>query len=126
MKTCWAMPFVAGVVALTVGGCGQASQPASQVPADAVKVNVVASDFKWSLSRTDFVVGKPIDFVVSSKQGTHGFSIDGTNISQTVSQGDNPVDVVFTPKKTGTYTIRCDVFCGSGHADMVAKFHVHQ
>ncbi|MCL6625135.1 hypothetical protein [Alicyclobacillus shizuokensis] len=124
MKTGWAALAVATVM-LMAGGCGQANQSTSKVPADAVKVKVVASDFKWSLSQTDFAVGKPIDFVVSSKQGTHGFSIDGTDISQTVSQGDAPVNVVFTPKKAGTYTIRCDVYCGSGHQDMVAKFHVH-
>jgi cytochrome c oxidase subunit 2 len=125
MKKQW---FAAGAfLMLMLGGCGQATQQPSsqQVPANAVKVHVIASDFKWTLDKTDFQVGKPIDFIVSSKEGTHGFSIEGTNISETVSQGDAPVDVVWTPKKSGTYTIRCNVFCGSGHANMMTTIHVH-
>jgi cytochrome c oxidase subunit II len=110
---------------LLLTGCGTGGNGTkTQVPANAVKVHVTASDFKWTLDKTTFQAGVPIDFVVSSKEGTHGFSIAGTNISQTVSQGDAPVDVTWTPDKPGTYTIMCNYYCGSGHPDMYTSITV--
>lgn len=107
-----------------LAGCGQqASQPAS-VPANAVKVHVTASDFKWTLDRTTFQTGKPIDFIVKTSNGTHGFSIVQQKVSQTIAPGEKPVNVVWTPPAAGTYVIACDVFCGSGHQNMWTKIHV--
>ncbi len=107
-----------------LAGCGQRTTQPVTVPADAVKVQVTASDFKWTLSRTTFPVGKPIDFVVSSSEGTHGFAIVQQNVSQSIAQGEKPVNVVWTPPKAGTYVIRCDVFCGSGHQNMWTRIYV--
>ncbi|MCL6445326.1 MAG: hypothetical protein K6T83_18020 [Alicyclobacillus sp.] len=105
------------------GQAGSSSQPVT-VPKDAQKVQVTASNFQWTLSQTSFHVNKPIDFVVQSKQGTHGFAIVGTNVRATVAQGASPVNVIWTPKATGDYTIHCDVYCGSGHPNMFTTIHV--
>ena len=32
--------------------------------------------------------------------------------------------VVFTPDKTGEFTFSCNIFCGSGHEDMVGRLIV--
>nr|NNM91103.1 hypothetical protein [Bacilli bacterium] len=87
-------------------------------------VSVIAKNYSWTLSRRKFVFGEPIRFVVKSIQGVHGFSILGTNISNAVSQGEPSVTVDFTPKQKGVYTIKCNVYCGSGHDKMVTTFTV--
>jgi cytochrome c oxidase subunit II len=86
-------------------------------------VNVTAQDFKWTLDKTQLKSGEPIDFKITVKEGAHGFSIDGTNVSKSVMQGQS-YDVDWTPPKPGTYTVRCDQVCGSGHANMFTTFTV--
>ncbi|SFU36538.1 cupredoxin domain-containing protein [Alicyclobacillus macrosporangiidus] len=122
MKWLWlGVAAAAGLAA----GCGAASSGGNTAPpADAVKVNVEASNWKWTIDKTTFKVGQPIDFRVRATEGAHGFSIAGTNINQTVAQGQDPVDVVWKPDKPGTYTIQCDVYCGTGHGSMQTQITV--
>lgn len=111
------------IAAFIVVGCGQGGG-SDKVPANAQVVNVVASDWKWTLDKSTFKVGEPIDFHVQATEGAHGFHLEGTDINQTVSQGQSPVDKIWTPDKAGTYTIKCDVYCGSGHDKMLTQFTV--
>ena len=108
-----------------LAGCGNSATPTSQtVPADAQKVVVTASNFKWSLSQANFVANRPIDFEVRATENAHGFSIVGTKIHHEVVQGQPPVHLVWTPPKPGQYVIRCDVPCGSGHYNMSTRITV--
>lgn len=109
---------------LVVTACGHKPAQPVHVPANAVKVHVTASNWKWTLDKTSFKVGVPIDFIVKSDEGTHGFSITNTKVSQAVTKGDKPTDVVWTPEKPGTYVIRCDIYCGAGHQNMWTKINV--
>jgi len=104
----------------TSAGSGSAANTTQQ---QAQIVHVVASNWKWTLDKTAFVANEPIQFDVSSTQGTHGFSIDGTAISKPVSPGQS-IKVTWTPPKPGTYTIRCNIYCGAGHAKMFTTFTV--
>jgi cytochrome c oxidase subunit 2 len=61
--------------------------------------------------------GEPVRFQVTSKEGLHGFSIGGTNVDESIDEGETK-EVSWTPEKPGQYTIRCDQFCGSGHDEM--------
>lgn len=99
-----------------------ASQATVKGPYQVVKV--VASDWKWSLSKKHLKFGEPIKFVVSSTEGTHGFSISHTNISKVISVGEKTQTVVWKPRAKGTYQIVCDVYCGPGHDSMVSTFTV--
>lgn len=113
------------LTAVLVAGCGSNQGGGSDtVPANAQKVNVVATNWKWTMDKSSFKVGQPIDFHVQASEGAHGFSVVGTSLSQTISQGQSAVDKVWTPSKAGTYTIQCDAFCGSGHANMFTQFTV--
>lgn len=100
---------------LAVVRCAQqpSSSHSSQTATKIQVVHVVASDWKWTLDKTTFSAGQPIDFDITSQEGVHGFSIDGTSISEAVAPGQN-VQVDWTPPKPGTYTIRCDILCGEG------------
>jgi cytochrome c oxidase subunit 2 len=105
-----------------IAGCGQTYRN-DAIPANAQKVTVLASNWKWTIDRTTFKEGVPIDFHIVGTDGVHGFQIVGTNISQPIAQG-RAVDRVWTPDKTGTYTIRCNVYCGAGHTNMFTQFKV--
>jgi cytochrome c oxidase subunit II len=121
MKRTFAMVLL---LPLLMTACGQ-SQTNDQVPANAQKVNVVASDWKWTLDKQTFQAGVPIDFHIVSSQGIHGFKLVGTDISGvTLAEGKDAVDKVWTPDKPGTYTISCDQYCGSGHSNMFTQFTV--
>ncbi|GGI98740.1 hypothetical protein GCM10010885_05260 [Alicyclobacillus cellulosilyticus] len=120
----WLALAGAAVLSAGCGAQGGGGTPADQVPKDAQVVHVTATDWKWQLDRTSVQAGRPVDFVVQSKEGTHGFSIVGTNISQAVTAGDAPVHVVWTPEHPGRYVIRCDIFCGAGHDDMFTSITV--
>lgn len=120
-KSAMLLPL-AGV--LFLAGCGQHNSQPTTVPGNAVKVHVTATDYKWTLDKKDFQVGVPIDFIVKSGEGTHGFSIVQENVAQSVASGQKPVNIVWTPKKAGTYVIKCNVYCGSGHDNMWTKIQV--
>jgi len=121
-----AMLVVGTLSMVSLSGCGHGTTVGATktVPANAQVVHVTASSFKWTLDKTTFQAGKPIDFVVNASDNAHGFSIDKTNISQQVVSGQPAVNVVWTPQKPGTYIIRCDYFCGSGHPDMTTAITV--
>lgn len=113
------------VTVFVVAGCGPNSSSTSDtVPSNADKVNVVASNWKWTLDKSTFKVGVPIDFHIEASEGAHAFSINGTKINQSISQGQNAIDKVWTPDKAGTYIIKCAQYCGSGHDNMFTQFTV--
>jgi cytochrome c oxidase subunit 2 len=82
-------------------------------------VKVQANDWSWTLSKNHLSFSKPIEFVVTSTEGTHGFSIMGTNISVPVTAGRKPQTIVWRPSAKGTYTIACNIYCGAGHSSMI-------
>ncbi|EXX87834.1 cytochrome C oxidase subunit II [Paenibacillus darwinianus] len=88
-------------------------------------VSVVASNWKWELSKTEFKVGETVTFSIESKEGVHGFAINGTDINETIAPGETKT-VTWTPDKAGEYTLACSVACGTGHNDMVQKIMVTQ
>lgn len=97
----------------------------SSIPANAITVHVTATDFKWTLDRSTFKVGVPIDFVVKANEGEHGFSIAGVNLpAVNVAVGDTPKNLLWTPTSAGTYEIACNYYCGSGHDTMYTSFNV--
>lgn len=125
---------VAFGLAAVLAGCGSGgTTPTTASPggnktggaaaANAVVVHATASDFKWTLDKTTFKVGQPIQFDATSTQGMHGFSIVGTKINKTVPQGSQQ-QITWTPPKAGKYIVRCSVFCGSGHDTMFTSIEV--
>ncbi|MDB5084974.1 MAG: hypothetical protein JWN30_1860 [Bacilli bacterium] len=114
-----------GAILIAAAGCGtnaadnSSNQP---VPDNAQIVNVESSNFKFVLDKTELQAGTPVVFEINDKEGNHSFSIASANISKNLSPGTQKV--IWNQPKAGTYTIRCTVFCGSGHSNMVATFNV--
>lgn len=116
----WGMraAFVA-VALLALTGCGTGAATGGEAQA----VQVTARDFRWTLGRTVFQPGRPIQFDIRSVDGVHGFSIDNTTVSRQISPGQEE-KVLWTPPGPGTYTVRCNFYCGSGHDQMYTQFTV--
>lgn len=100
------------------------SNSASNEVADG-EVNVVASNWKWELSKTTFKVGETVTFSIKGEEGMHGFAIDGTDIDQKIAPGETAT-VTWTPDKAGEFTIKCSIMCGTGHADMTQVITVDE
>lgn len=125
MKSRWFLLLGSGLAGLLLTGCsvGQIGTPAAPKGPYQV-VDVVASNWKWTLSDRHLKYGEPIKFLVKSVQGVHGFSIMGTNVSNAVSAGQPPETVIWNPPAKGVYTIACNIYCGAGHDQMVTTFTV--
>ena len=60
---------------------------------------------------------KIVHFTLTSADTTHGFWIPGLSIDSSLDPGvTGRLD--FTPSKLGTFSGRCNVSCGRGHAGM--------
>ncbi|WP_026905740.1 cytochrome c oxidase subunit II [Paucisalibacillus globulus] len=94
---------------------------------DPTVVDVEAVQFGWIMSETEFKVGEPIEFDVTSSDVTHGFGIydeDMTIIAQTQAMPEYTNTVYITFTKPGTYKILCMEYCGLAHHYMVSEITV--
>ena len=82
-----------------------------------VTVTVIATDFDWEISQSTFKVDQQIIFQIMSNEGHHGFGLSGTSINVELPAKDT-VTITWIPEKPGTYTIRCTLYCGTGHGSM--------
>lgn len=89
------------------------------------EVSVVASNWEWEMSKTEFKVGEPVTFSIKGEQGLHGFAIQRTDIDEQIPEGETK-EVTWIPDKTGEYTLVCSIVCGSGHGDMVQTIIVNE
>ena len=90
-------------------------------------VSVVAQQFSWTLNSTKVIANQPVEFMVTSKDTTHGFGVynaNGTLLMQEQVMPGFANDFVYTFKDPGVYTIRCLEYCGFGHPTMVTSFVV--
>ncbi|PAV31033.1 cytochrome C oxidase subunit II [Virgibacillus profundi] len=90
-------------------------------------VDVEAIQFGWNMSETEFSVGEPIEFHVTSSDVTHGFGIydeDKNLIAQTQAMPEYTNEVYITFEEPGTYEILCLEYCGLAHHLMIQKIEV--
>lgn len=80
-------------------------------------ITVSASNWTFTPNAITVKKGESITLRVVGQEGTHGFSVPGLGINQTVVMG-NTVSVAIPTDKPGTYEFRCSVPCGSGHKEM--------
>ncbi|MFC4386916.1 cytochrome C oxidase subunit II [Gracilibacillus marinus] len=90
-------------------------------------VNVTALQFGWEFSQSEFEVGEPIEFHVTSQDVNHGFGLydEEMNIiaqTQAMPSYTNIVYITFT--KPGTYSVLCLEYCGLAHHVMTHEITV--
>lgn len=90
-------------------------------------VDVEGIQFAWNMSEDKFVVGEPIEFLVTSTDVTHGFGLYDENlqlIAQTQAMPGYTNSVYHTFDKPGKYQILCMEYCSVGHHIMVKEIIV--
>ena len=66
----------------------------------------------------DLPVGRPVQFVVTSEDVLHGFSIRALGVRIDANPGEMTTTPVITPTKMGSYTVNCVELCGLLHSYM--------
>ncbi|OZU88783.1 cytochrome C oxidase subunit II [Virgibacillus indicus] len=102
-------------------------QPVYGAETEPTIVDVEAVQFGWIMSETEFSVGEPIEFHVTSSDVTHGFGIydkDKNLLAQTQAMPEYTNEVYITFDKPGTYEILCLEYCGLAHHAMIGKIEV--
>jgi cytochrome c oxidase subunit 2 len=88
-------------------------------------IKIEVTNWAWKFEPVPLVVGAPVIFKVNVIEGEHGFQITDTSINEVIQEGQS-YEIAWTPEKTGTFTIRCSVLCGSGHSAMRSQLQVKE
>jgi cytochrome c oxidase subunit 2 len=86
-------------------------------------VQIVAKKFSYTPSEVRLKKGEPVILELVSKDRIHGFNLPEFKIRKDVGPKE-VTRVMLTPDKVGTFSFRCDVFCGDGHEDMTGTLVV--
>lgn len=84
------------------------------------EVKIVATNFQFDQPEYHVKKGEAFTLTLDSKEGIHGIRLEGLDAS--LSKMNNTKTIV--ANKAGTYSIICNVSCGTGHSKMNAKLIV--
>ncbi|TCP30227.1 cupredoxin-like protein [Scopulibacillus darangshiensis] len=125
MRKKWLLTLsVIMVLVLALAACGNSDKKSSDdnngagsASGDdqAATLNVTATNFKFNKKTYKVPANKEITINFKSKEGYHGFEIEGQDVN---IQGKGTKTITLKP---GTYMVHCSVPCGSGHENMKAK-----
>lgn len=92
------------------------ASPGVQGAANAQKVTVIATNWKFDKAEYHVKKGQPVSLTLKSESGVHGLEVEKLNVKL-----DNKTKTkVFTPEKAGRYNMVCTIPCGSDHLKMKA------
>jgi cytochrome c oxidase subunit II len=80
-------------------------------------IEVQAKQFAFTPSEITLTKDVPVVLELTSLDVKHGFNCSGLGLRADIYPGKTTT-LRFTPKKTGSFTFYCDVYCGEGHEDM--------
>jgi cytochrome c oxidase subunit 2 len=86
---------------------------------------ITARRFEFSPSTITVNKGDKVKITITSTDVPHGFSIEEYGIDEKLNPNE-PVVVEFIADKAGTFTYRCSVPCGAGHAAMSGTLIVRE
>ena len=92
-------------------------------PATEKVIRLKANNFEFTPGKITVKKGEPVVLELTSEDRAHGFNLPDFGVRAEVKPG-SVSRVSFTPDKTGRFSFTCDVFCGSGHADMTGTLVV--
>jgi len=122
MKTKLILTALLMVTALAYGAIGafSAETPKPYVSDPAAReVTIDMKAYKYAFDPGDITVyeGQKITLNITAVDRKHGFKLDGYDINVTLPQGEITT-VTFVADKTGEFSFKCSVFCGTGHMKM--------
>ncbi len=118
------MPLTAAIVIAALSFCMNASVLRQSSPEPLV-IKVVAKKYEFNPSKITVKAGVPVILELTSADRVHGFSIPELKLHAEIKPGET-AKLQFTPDKPGTYSFKCDVYCGSGHPNMKGVLIVTQ
>lgn len=91
--------------------------------ADETIVKMTVKRFEYSPRELKLRRGVPAVLEITSLDVPHGFNLPDFNVRADVLPG-RVTKVRFVPDRAGTFTFRCDVFCGTGHEELDGELTV--
>lgn len=79
--------------------------------------------FSFNPANIEIPVGAKVNFILTSKDVSHGFAIAGTNVNAMVLPG-HIQRTSQTFSKPGSYLVLCNEYCGAGHQLMATTITV--
>jgi len=98
----------------------QVTDAAAITAATELQLKASSKTFKFDQDEYTIKKDEPITLTLVNESGVHGLSIGGLD----VALNSKKMTQTIIPKKAGTYTIKCNVPCGTGHMTMSAKITV--
>lgn len=111
--------LVMGIILLVISAFGAAALSAG--PEEVIKIT--AKRFEYNPKEITLKKGVPVILEFTSLDRLHGFKCSGLGIRTDIESG-KVARVPVTPQKVGDFEFHCDIFCGSGHGNMVGMIHV--
>ena len=87
------------------------------------RLEITARRFTYDPDAVTLKKGAPVMLVLKSDDVSHGLQIRELGLDLKTSK-NKPAEMLFTPRKTGTFVGHCSVFCGAKHGTMKITFHV--
>ena len=94
-----------------------------ETPINEQTIHISASTFEFKPSQITLKKDAPVIFELTSQDRRHGFNLPDFHIRADVQAG-TVEKLRFLPRKVGTFTFLCDVFCGDQHEEMTGTIRV--
>ena len=99
---------IAAASALWLGRTGHAAEPV---------IELTVKRFEYSPREIRLKKGVPVVLEITSLDVPHGFNLPDLHVRADVLPG-RVTRVRLIPDRAGTFTFRCDVFCGTRHEEL--------
>ena len=122
----WLLIAVVGIATATTLTALPYPDRVSQ-PASRVLVRATGAQWAWTIEGPDIVIGKPVEFQVTSTDVNHGFGIynpDLEMVAQTQAMPGYFNRLRYTFTTPGIYRILCLEYCGLAHHEMTGDLVV--
>jgi cytochrome c oxidase subunit 2 len=86
-------------------------------------IPVTAERFKFTPAVIELKLGQPVVLELTTLDRKHGFQVPDLKVDESIEPG-KVTRVRIVPDKAGTFPFHCDIFCGSGHEEMVGEIVV--
>ena len=96
---------------------------AQETPTNEQTIRISASTFEFKPSEITLKKDVPVVFELTSKDRRHGFNLPDFHVRADVQPGTTQ-KLRFVPRKIGTFTFLCDIFCGDQHEEMMGTIRV--
>ena len=110
-----------GIAALALTVMLTAIMAAAAEPEQTIRIT--AKRFEYSPKEITVKKGAPVALEFTSLDRLHGFDCPGLNIRSDIPP-KKVTTLRFVPRKAGVFPFHCDVFCGSGHEEMMGTITV--